>query len=282
MSLTEIGPASRPVLGRLAVMASSAREELRFGCLEALHQIDPQDSRAQAVFLWYLLSRNDDFRLSALTGLGKVERFTDSMCRAVVCRLKDSSYQVRAEAARSLGRRRCYPDTVVPALSGLLVDEHWEVRKESLKALGLFGNKAKSAVYAVLEAFRQEEEDYFHRVRSTAAITLGRIGAWDPEVIPSLIEGLSDPEPTMRAGCARALGTIGPPAESSIPFLLDLLKSLKPGLRYEAAEALWRIAKGTERADVLKALDQAAKKETEPEILKALKRAARQVKRKDY
>ncbi len=277
MSLCEIGPPASEAVPMLSILAFSGDDEIRLGALEAMNSISPGDSSVVAITLMLLRDPNDDLRSSAASGLGKARPFSAEMSAALVEALKDRCPDVRREAARSLGLQASFPETAVPALAGLLNDGEWEVRREAVMSLGGFGPQASSAVYAVIETYRRETEDGIRRLKSTAALTIGKIGGSASEAVNELAEGLGSEDPGLKAGCARALGVIGAPAAPAAVRLIPLLASEFAAVRYETAKSIGRIFKGQGTLEALEALRDALACETEIAVADVIKNAIEQV-----
>lgn len=86
-------------------------------------------------------------------------------------------------------------------------------------------------------------------MREAAAVALSRIG--EPAV-PSLIEALRSPDPTLRQQAADTLARIGPGAAAAVPALTALLEDADPRVRKSAARALGQI--GPAAADAVPSL----------------------------
>jgi len=100
----------------------------------------------------------------------------------------------------------------------------------------------------IIRAFRE------WGVADTAADALARIG---DSAVPSLIEGLADPSPLVRAQVARALARMGPRAHAAVPALIIALEDEDQAVRMNAARALGQI--GPEAQEAVPALIRALK-----------------------
>jgi HEAT repeat protein len=80
------------------------------------------------------------------------------------------------------------------------------------------------------------------RLRRTAVLKLGNVGATDPAVWPALREALNDPDATVRREAIIALMKFGPGAQEAIPAL-TALRQRDPDrqVRASAAQALEKL-----------------------------------------
>lgn len=152
--------------------------------------------------------------------------------------------------------RRLFPACFLPAL--LLVSTGCPYRPTPMRVKPS-ANSAKT-----VQAFRPviEEQPRFPMVRAfrewgvadTAADALARIG---DAAVPSLIEGLADSSPLVRAQVARALARMGPRAHAAVPALIIALEDEDLVVRMNAARALGQI--GPEAQEAVPALIRALK-----------------------
>jgi HEAT repeat protein len=200
---------------------------------------------------------------------------------ALLRALKDEDWIVRADVAAALTYiGRANPEVgsdspeVVLALAAALRDQNGEVRRNALRGLYSFGQRAKPAVPALLEALQNPDA----AVRVLSARTLLRI---DPEtvsqasVLPLLLKSLTDndrvarwaaiealaevqneaatvvpaiaerlqqdPDPDVRLVAARCLSQLGRQAQAAAPALLSALKDKDSRVRDRAAATLKKI-----------------------------------------
>jgi len=91
------------------------------------------------------------------------------------------------------------------------------------------------AVPGLIEKFKSEDR----KVRATAVLLLGKLGAKAKDAVPLLIEIMQHEQSnTVRGQAAAALGKIGPDAKTALPVLIKTLKYDSYHPRLAAAEAL--------------------------------------------
>jgi HEAT repeat protein len=124
------------------------------------------------------------------------------------------------------------PQTLIQAL----MDESVRVREAAANALAESGPQAVDAVPALIQALRNEEQDW--ALREAASDALGAIGA---EAVPALIEALSDEDERVRGAAVGALRDMGPQASDAIPALVQTLRDENDDVSMDAATALGEI-----------------------------------------
>jgi HEAT repeat protein len=143
----------------------------------------------------------------------------------------------RITSAHALGKIGEKAVSAVPALIQALQDNNDFVKIESAFALGKIGEKAVSAVPALIQVlqkknFVKKESSYF-----------------DPEKFDSLEWSkkfnLLDKSSFVKSGCAWALGQIGEKASEAIP---ELILSLQDEKHYVRQPSAWALGKMGEKA----------------------------------
>ena len=181
----------------------------------------------------------------------------------IVNALNDEDASVRQMACSALGdlifsellRGNSSPlgsanDQVVSAIGKLLNDNDPDVRVKAANNLAYLGPLAKSE--SVTLQLMLKDEDFL--VRLSAACSLAKIGSFNQDALPVLIEGLKTKKTDyenrilpnidwiypsdIRVTSAIALGLVGPNAKSSLPELYSLLNDTDEKVRTKAAEAI--------------------------------------------
>lgn len=111
------------------------------------------------------------------------------------------------------------PDAI-PVLVELLADANSLVRRLALNCLGRLGPAAQSAVPAMIDTLRGDNED---SVRARAAVALAEVGSAD-RVTTALEEALVDPAPRVRRDAAVALWKVTGRTDAAVPVLVDMLQ----------------------------------------------------------
>src|SRR5262245_42291047 len=101
---------------------------------------------------------------------------------------------------------------------------------------------AKDAVDPLCDVLRKDDDA---KVRTAAAVALGKIEADATKATPALIQGLKDKERPVQIASANALGYIGPGAKEAVPLLKELAEAAKA----EAAKAREEQAKAKTDGD---------------------------------
>ena len=171
---------------------------------------------------------------------------TDAQANAVAGRtlaawtegLKSSNRIVRLRAVKMLGT---FGDDAIPMLTAALDPlGNVEVRYWASSALGDIGPAARGAEPALLRIIEHSFDD-----KLSAAYALCRIGNVEAG-LPTLIEGLNNPEKAAACCAADFLARIGLPARGALPALRIAARHADSHVARAASEALRRIelAKG--------------------------------------
>jgi HEAT repeat protein len=222
--------------------------------------------------------------VAAYLGVGEVQR--EAVVRALIRAMRDPDEDVRLQAVKALGglgppARAALPQLWERARTG--ASEEW--RDEALRAVALITrdwrkvgplllrlqgeDKAGDRLDYVLnglvlvapqvegfcvDLLQSREQDR----RRLAFRILDRTSPPSEQLVPALVEVLSDTDRTMRCRAAIALGEIGPAARVAVPVLLPLLKGKEKTERRAAVYALARIGPYGKkaRALLLAALDE--------------------------
>lgn len=175
-------------------------------------------------------SEKNNTRLRAIYILGRIGRSQsdpDEFHRIVHSLLEvldDKNRDIRFYAAEAISRTDpSRADETLPVLVELLKDPHKGIRIEVISLIGLFGNRAGGYLPEILPALK----DSIAMVRVLTARTICEIGVSDKKAINSLVEMLSDENPSCQREAAASLGHFGTNAKTAVPALLKSLKSLQ-------------------------------------------------------
>ena len=108
----------------------------------------------------------------------------------------------------------------VPDLAALLQDEKTNVRVAATTAIWRLGPIAKAAAPEIIKAYKDVNQE--DEVRLMAAYALGKIGAANKDVVPTLIETLRTGAAQEKKVAALVLGQIGPDAKEAVPDLIKV------------------------------------------------------------
>jgi HEAT repeat protein len=191
--------------------------------------------------------------------LGELQVPSPEVVRALQDRLNDEDHEVRYSAVRALGSLKTIPVGVRERLEAIrqtdpspavrdgasealleitgkppsgsrsvddllndLKSTEPQRREEAVNEIGRLGlaNSAEVGNEKVLRALsdRLLNDDYFQS-RSSAALSLWRIGQSPPFVIDALLKALSDRHPVVQSMAGQVLGNFGPKAASALPRL---------------------------------------------------------------
>ncbi|MEX2666881.1 HEAT repeat domain-containing protein [Candidatus Uabimicrobium amorphum] len=187
------------------------------------------------IFKELLKSPNNDVRSSAAEILGQIERKAEEVVPALIPLLQDQNSGVRSSAVSALGLFGKKAEKAVPSIVSLLKDPDEDVRRKTEKSLKNIGTAETITVFIQL---LQNQDSV---IRSFAVEILGRIGEKAHSAVPALILALKDQDSWVRSSVAEALGKIGEKAHSAVPDLIPLLQDKNSSVRRYVVEALGKI-----------------------------------------
>lgn len=229
--IAELGPSVVPLL------VEATRERPGSVRRESLHALGLMGPEARgALGRIEELTRDHDalIRMEAASVLWSISGGPDAASTLIEV-LRDPDKSERSHSAYRLGLMGPAAKSAVPALIGMLEGEDPSDHEAAIGALGRIGPPSLAALPAMLR-------------RSTAAspgvipwaVSLASIG---PGGVPTLIEGLDDPDEGVRWTAAAALGKLGAAARDAVPRLYRMSTSGRSADRVVASLALWRIAR---------------------------------------
>jgi hypothetical protein len=158
------------------------------------------------------------------------------------------------EVAAALPVRDLTPDAAValsfmgpkalPPLRQALESEDPTVRREALRSIGKLRFRAPLEPHDVLPILLDAMTDPDVGVRAVAATYLGIMHEDPTESVPLLTQGLDDPDPVVRRASASALGSFGTEAAAALPALKKAAADQDPDLAREAGRAIVAVSGG--------------------------------------
>jgi HEAT repeat protein len=132
------------------------------------------------------------------------------------------------------------PDAFAPLKEGLSNDDPI-VRRESLRSIGKLTERAPLDSGTVTPLLLQGLKDPDGSVRAVATTYLGIIGGPPDQAVPALIAGLADDNPEVRREAATALGAYGAEASSALAALRKASRDKNEDVAREAGRAMLRV-----------------------------------------
>ena len=187
-------------------------------------------------------------RAAAAFAIGSMGRGAEASAPNVRQRLADPDTNVRVASARALWQITGDATASVPVLIATLNRPNaWD----SALALGAMREAASNAVPALINLIEREKVPRPLREMPVSALALGQIGT--PSV-PALIEITTHRDARVRTSAAIALGFVGAKAEPAIPHLVPLLRDSDADVRRAATLALGNIDSGQHASALVPAL----------------------------
>lgn len=149
--------------------------------------------------------------------------------------MDDSSLSVRtgiSEALRQMG------PTVLYDVIDALVHDSPIVRREAASQLSGTASRRETPITNIVPVLIDALSDRESSVRVRTAQVLCLLAERAQLAVPALIEALKDEESYVRQWAATALGSIGPSAEAAVPALTESLLDDDEFVRDEASRAL--------------------------------------------
>jgi HEAT repeat protein len=174
-------------------------------------------------------------RAAAANALATLGTDATSACAELHQRLKDKHPDVRVACAKAVWMIQRDADASVPVLIAALQEP---VSWEAALVLARIGPSASNAVPALIERLKREKVPRPLRETCVAALALGQIG---PASVPALVPVLSNTDPRVRTSAALALGYVGAHAASATPQLVRLLNDPDGDVRRAATLSLGTI-----------------------------------------
>jgi HEAT repeat protein len=231
LTLKGMGSKAQPVIPALTERLAGNNRKDRAASAWAMAIIKPDMKKTAVPILIELLQHYDpSVKAVAIEALVYIGR--ESV--PALAELLDHSHNFteRQEHICNILRRIGPPAAVSPLIS-LLNEKTW-VRRSAVEALGSFGPAAATAVAAVTELLRDEDDD----LRGKAAIALADIGPAATSAIPAITELLRDKNENVRRLAIVSLAGFGPAAKSAVPAITKLLKDTDENVRKAAVAAV--------------------------------------------
>jgi len=154
--------------------------------------------------------------------------------------LDDDSLSVRAGISKAL--RQMGPTVLYDVIDALVHDSP-TVRREAASQLSGTASRRETPITNIVPVLIDALSDRESSVRVRTAQALCLLAERARLAVPALIEALKDEESYVRQWAATALGSIGPSADEAIPTLTESLLDNDELVRDEASRALDAIGK---------------------------------------
>ena len=175
-------------------------------------------------------------------------QFGEEAVSALVRCLQEESEATRRNACYALN---AVGTAAVEPLRDALKDSRGYVRDNAAEALGDLGNKAKSAVPALVETLSDESGS----VRSHTVEALGTTSQGSSIAVPGLVTALGDENEGVRRNAVFALARIGNHAADAVEGLQNALFDANRYIRGDALHALYRIGTPEAKSVLLRHLE---------------------------
>ena len=235
-----VGPAAKEVADDLEWLALNDPDVPRrvAARIALIHVMGASTERVRALADFVgLQAPCENANVYAASALGKLGLKARAAEPQLLAALKHPEAGVRSNAAAALGQIGAKsPDAVAALIDLLKSDPERETRRSAAGSLGEIGPDAKAAIPALRAALKGDGRIGWW----VAADALGKIGG--PDVVPILIEALTNPDEDIRYTSMKALGNLGALAKPAVPALeKSSQQDPRPHNRAAAADALRKI-----------------------------------------
>lgn len=182
-------------------------------------------------------SQDSHARNYALTALGAIHQQPGECIPTLLKAVSDPSPQIQENAIRALGAFGPSAGEHVAAVAARFDSTHWTTRQAICSALARWPSGTAISVPILLQGLQDPEPT----VRISAATGLGEIRADPKKVVPALMKAAEESDETLRIMALQSIGyfgTNGVPAEA---FLETHLRDSIPTVRETAKTALRRV-----------------------------------------
>lgn len=135
-----------------------------------------------------------------------------------------------------------FGEKAVPYLVARIYSDNSILRLGAFQALAKMGERAESAVPALIKAAKCRNAD----IRWSAVETLGWIGG--ARAVTALTKASRDDDDAVKMMAAKSLGKIGTGAQAALPVLIEMLKKEGEYIRNEVNDALANMGEPALRA----------------------------------
>jgi HEAT repeat protein len=132
------------------------------------------------------------------------------------------------------------PDALPPLKNAVTADDPL-IRREALRSIGKLHSRAALEAGDVLPSLLEAMSDEDEGVRAVAATYLGILHEDPKASVPLLITALEDPDVSVRRAAAGALGSFGGAAQAAIPALKKAMADPDEDLVREAGRAIVKL-----------------------------------------
>jgi HEAT repeat protein len=244
--LRDLGRDASPATPALLTLLHDREATIRVVAAHALGNVGGEPARN--ALITGLTDKSPLARAAVAFALGSMGPGAAASAPHVRQRLADPDTNVRVASARALWQITGDATASVPVLIATLNRPNaWD----SALALGAMREAASNAVPALINLIQREKVPRPLREMPVSALALGQIGM---PAVPALIKLTTDSDARVRTSAAIALGFVGAKAEPAIPHLVPLLRDGDADVRRAATLALGNIDSGQHASALVPAL----------------------------
>ena len=244
-NLGRLGDGSPEVIGMLLDALRDEHVIVRRQAVESLGQLGQGRPEVAQALLRMLYEPDPKVRRQVVDSLVKVGQGMPEVVPALLNELHNPDSKIRYQAIRSLGEvGHRSAQEVSTALLSLLDDEEWRVRQQVVGSLMQLSQYSPEALDALISIAHNKSP----LLRTAAVMNLGRLSIGNVEyrspekVEQALIQALSqDSDPNVRSTTAISLGRLGIATSQTLSALRELLQEDDIELCSTAAASLHKL-----------------------------------------
>lgn len=242
------------------ILEKEEQEQIHLLALQALDKIIIEDllpfsdppveadrftKKTISALLDWLDKNNETFQYYGILFLGRIGQKADKSISRLLKTMDSPHEKIRTITFYALRRMGPSAKEAIPRLIEKLQDPEIQVRLSALAVLCTIGTEAQKAIPTLLKSLEEDENEL---ILTQILETLFALGTPGSQMVPILMNKLSNPNENVRLNVAWLLGQFLEEAKIAIPHLKQALQDPSTKVRLYAKEALTKIEPNPDRS----------------------------------